>query len=104
ALPSFAAIGSTYVALRLCLRSAIDDETLAKRIEVPLLSARGCVAAAGIAATAVALLSCSAFHLQLGLPTFLCGVAASLVILLAGRESPLPLLKEISWGILPLVA
>jgi arsenical pump membrane protein len=37
------------------------------------------------------------------LPTFLCGAIAGLVILSMRRQSPWPVLKGISWGVLPLV-
>ena len=104
ALPSLASIGATYVALRLSLRGAIESNVLATKIERPRLSRGGWVAAAGIGATAPALLSCSAFGLQLGLPTFLCGAAAAVAIFIIGRQSPWLVLKDMSWGILPLVA
>jgi len=104
ALASVAAIGATYVALRLNLRDAIASEVLVARIEQPELGHGGRIAAAGIAATALALLSCSAFGLRLGLSTFLCASAAALVILLLRRQSPWPVLKGVSWGVLPLVA
>jgi arsenical pump membrane protein len=104
ALPSVMAIVATYVALRLCLRKAIESEVLASAIDRPALSHGGRIAAAGIGATALALLSCSAFGLQLGVPTFLCGLVAALTILALERKSPWPIVKDISWGILPLVA
>jgi arsenical pump membrane protein len=103
-LPSVLSIGATYAALRLCLRSAVDGEVLIAKIERPQLSPGGWLAAVALGATAVALLSCSAFDLQLGLPTFLCGSIAALAITMARRQSPWPLLKAMSWGILPLVA
>jgi arsenical pump membrane protein len=104
ALPSLASIGATYVALRLSLRGAIESNLLATKIDRPRLSRGGWMAAAGIGATALALLSCSAFGLQLGLPTFLCGAAAAVAIFIIGRQSPWPVLKDMSWGVLPLVA
>jgi arsenical pump membrane protein len=104
ALPSILSIGATYVALRLCLRGAIKFEALAPKIERPRLSRGGWLAAAALGATAISLLSCSAVGLQLGLPTFLCGSAATLAIVVIRRQLPWPILKEISWGILPLVA
>ncbi len=51
---------------------AREDRT--RHRHVPQLSATGRMTACGIGATAVALLLCSAFDLQLGLPTFVCGV------------------------------
>jgi arsenical pump membrane protein len=82
----------------------IDSEVLAAKIDRLRLSRAAWLAAAALGTTAISLLSCSAFGLQLGLPTFLCGFAAALVIVVIRRRSPWPILKGISWGILPLVA
>jgi arsenical pump membrane protein len=41
---------------------------------------------------------------QLGLPTFVAGVATATVILILNRLSPWKISKEISWSVLPLVA
>ena len=50
------------------------------------------------------LLASSAFDVQLGLPTFLAGVATAILVL-TGREcGPLAVLRSVSWGVLPLVA
>jgi arsenical pump membrane protein len=104
ALPSAVAIGVTYVSLRLRFHAALQRETLVTKIRRPRLSRTGQIAFAGIGVMALVLLGCSAFSLQLGLPTFVCGVTAALFILAVGRKSPWPVLKEISWGVLPLVA
>jgi arsenical pump membrane protein len=104
ALPSIVAIGATYVALRLSLRTALRREVLVMKVERPKLSRTGQIAFAGIGVMAIALLGCSALSLQLGLPTFFCGAVAGLTIIAVGRQSPLPVLKGISWGVLPLVA
>jgi arsenical pump membrane protein len=104
ALPSAVAIGVTYVSLRLRFHAALQRETLVTKIRRPRLSRTGQIAFAGIGGMAIVLLGCSAFSLQLGLPTFVCGVTAALFILAVGRKSPWPVLKEISWGVLPLVA
>jgi arsenical pump membrane protein len=40
----------------------------------------------------------------LGLPTFLCGAVTTTLVLMLSRQSPAPLLKDIAWGVLPLVA
>jgi Na+/H+ antiporter NhaD/arsenite permease-like protein len=52
----------------------------------------------------VALLAASALDRQLGLPTFVADTAVTVVVLLISRQSPLPVLKDISWRVLPLVA
>ena len=58
----------------------------------------------GIGAVAVALLCCSALDVQLGLPTFVCGVVTTAIVLALNCQSPLPIIKGVSWGVLPLVA
>jgi arsenical pump membrane protein len=104
ALPSIAAIVTTYLMLRLTQHGALRRERIAREVPRPALGRGGSSAAYGIAATAVALLLCSAFDLQLGLPTFICGSATAAVVLSWNRQAPWPLLRHISWGVLPLVA
>jgi len=104
ALPSVVAIGVTYVSLRLSLRTALQREVLVTKVDTPKLSGTGQKALAGIGVMATVLLACSVLGLQLGLPTLVCGVVAGFAILGVGRQSPWPVLKEISWGVLPLVA
>jgi arsenical pump membrane protein len=38
------------------------------------------------------------------LPTFISGLAVTIVVLLIARQSPWPVLRDVSWGVLPLVA
>ena len=54
----------------------------------PPLSATGHCVGAAIAATGLALLAASALDRPLGPPTFLCGVGATLAVLLIGRRAP----------------
>jgi len=103
-LPSVVAIAATYLTLRLVLRGDLAGEKIAGAVPRPRLGRGGRWAAWGIVATAAALLVCSALDLALGLPTFLCGAATAAIILAAGRQSPWPLVRHISWSVLPLVA
>jgi arsenical pump membrane protein len=103
-LPSIVAIAATYAALRLRLRRDLAGEKIACEVPRPRLGRGGRWAAWGIVATAAALLACSALDLRLGLPTFLCGAATTAIILAAGRQPPWPLVRHISWSVLPLVA
>jgi len=57
-----------------------------------------------IAATTAALLAASAFDIQLGLPTFCCGVATALLVFSHSECRPLDTMRGISWGVLVLVA
>ncbi len=103
ALPSLLSIGATYVVLRWTQRKHLQG-SISTEIETPELSAAGKMAAIGIAGTAGVLLASSAFGIQLGLPTFLAGVATALLVLPRSQSGPLTVLKNISWGVLPLVA
>src|SRR6202795_3485233 len=101
--PSFVAIVATYVLLRLTQRSALDAKVAAIKSVSPL-TLGGKLAAIGIALTVVVLLSASAFGRPLGLPTFCAGASLTAIVLVIARQSPLPILKNISWSVLPLVA
>lgn len=102
-LPSILSIGATYAALYLTQRRSLRQD-ISRDVVLPNLSAGGRLTACGIAITAAALLLASAFDRQLGLPTFIAGSATALVVLLRKREAPWDVLKDISWGVLPLVA
>ncbi len=103
ALPSLLSILATYVVLRWTQRGSLQQDISAD-IELPELSAGGTMAAWGIAGTAVVLLASSAFDIQLGLPTFLAGAATAALVLLRSRSGSATVLKNVSWGVLPLVA
>jgi arsenical pump membrane protein len=102
--PSIASIVATYAALRFALRRALREERLERDVPRPRLSHQGKLTAWGIAAIGVVLITASARDVPLGLPTFLCGVITAILVLLLSRQSPWPLVKDISWGVLPLVA
>ena len=103
AWPSALSILATYVVLRWTQRGSLRQEISAD-IAVPELSTGGKMAALGIIATAGVLLASSAYGLQLGLPTFLAGVATAVLVLMASKSGLVTVLKDISWGVLPLVA
>ncbi len=103
ALPSLGAIIATYAVLRATQARALRGAVSAD-IAVPALSRGGTMAAVGIGLTAVVLLGASAFGIQLGLPTFLAGCATAVLVLAASETKPLDVVRNISWGVLPLVA
>jgi arsenical pump membrane protein len=103
ALPSALSIAATYGVLRWTQRVHLRHP-VSSAIEVPGLSAGGKLTAFGIAATAVVLLASSGFDIQLGLPTFLAGVATAILVLTRSERRPLAVVKAISWSVLPLVA
>lgn len=102
-LPSLAAIGLTYLVLRLAQRRQIR-QPLATAIDVQPLSSGARLCALGIVLTGVLLLLTSALDRQLGLPTFCAGIATAGLIHLRQRRNPMPVLKGVAWGVLPLVA
>ena len=104
ALPSLASIVVTYAALRLTQRRALNEEKIESAVLKPQLSRGGKLSAFGILAIGMVLIGASALDFRLGLPTFLCGAVTSAAILSLNRQSPMPVLKGISWSVLPLVA
>jgi arsenical pump membrane protein len=102
-VPSVLAIGATYLVLRWNQRGALQ-QSIARSVPVPALSAAGKVAAGGIAATAVALLASSASGHQLGLPTCIAGAVTLVAVSALERTSPWRFLRAVSWGVLLLVA
>jgi arsenical pump membrane protein len=102
-LPSALSIGATYLALRWTQRESLRQE-VATNIETPTLSGGGKTAAGGVAATAIALLASSAFDIQLGLPTAICGAGTAAIVLIRDCKSPWATLRGVSWSVLPLVA
>jgi arsenical pump membrane protein len=104
ALPSVASIAVTYVVLRLTQHRALKAENIERRVTHARLSRGGRLTACGIAAVGIVLIGASALDVRLGLPTFICGVATTVAVLLLSRQSPWPVLKGVSWSVLPLVA
>ena len=102
-LPSVMSIAATYLVLRWTQRSALR-QNIAEDFPVSELSGAGITAAFGIGATAVVLLVASALDIQLGLPTAVAGAATAAVVLIRERKGPWLIVKDISWGVLPLVA
>jgi arsenical pump membrane protein len=102
-LPSVVAIVATYLALRLTQRHALGS-TVAEVGDISALTVGGKLVAFGIAMTAIVLLAASTMGWDLGLPTFIAGAAVTILVLAIGRQSPLPVLRDVSWSVLPLVA
>jgi arsenical pump membrane protein len=102
-LPSLVSIVATYLLLHWTQRGALQQE-IAKDIPRPALSGAGKMAAVGIAATAVVLLASSALGIQLGLPTAIAGALTAAIVLVREKKWPRGIAKDISWGVLPLVA
>jgi arsenical pump membrane protein len=94
---------ATYVALRFTQRHALNTE-VASVGEASPLSPSGKLAAAGIVLTAIVLIGASALGKDLGIPTFVAGAVVTALVLAIARQSPLGILRDVSWSVLPLVA
>ncbi len=103
ALPSVLAVAATYAVLRWTQRGCLRQE-VSHDVAVPALSAAGKMAALGIVVTAAVLLASSGFGIQLGLPTFLAGLATAALVLARSDNGAGAIVANISWGVLPLVA
>ncbi|MCJ2122279.1 arsenic transporter [Methylobacterium sp. J-077] len=104
ALPSLLAIVATYAVLRLTQNSRLKGQTIKTEVETPSLGMGGKVAGLGIIATALALIGASAAGIELGLPTFVAGLATTLLVVALNRGGLVEVVKDVSWAVLPLVA
>jgi arsenical pump membrane protein len=103
ALPSVIAIVVTFLLLRFSQRGSLRGGIESKNQPIALTRGAALVAL-GIATTAIVLLASSALGHDLGLPTFVCGATVTAIVLLIGRKSPVPVVQDVSWSVLPLVA
>lgn len=103
-LPSLLAIVATYLVLRLTQNARLKAETVATDVAIPRLGLGGTIAAGGIVTTGAALIGASAAGIELGLPTFIAGLATTLVVLAINRGGLVAVARDVSWGVLPLVA
>jgi arsenical pump membrane protein len=102
-LSSALAIAATYAMLRWTQRADLR-QPLATALPLPRLTTGGKAAALGIATTAVGLLVSSALDMPLGLPTAIAGTLTAAFVLIRARTRPWPIVRDISWGVLLLVA
>ena len=102
ALPSVLALLATYVGLRWLFRASLGGATA--QGEGAALEAGGRLALIGIGATATVLTAASAMGWDLGWPTFGAGLATAIAVQARVGETPLPLLRRVSWSVLLLVA
>lgn len=102
-LPSAAAIAVTFLVLRATQRAALQGEFIREVSVVPLRRA-GRLTAAGIGLTVLVLLWASASGRELGAPTLAAAALILASVIVFERRNPWPLLKEVSWSVLPLVA
>jgi arsenical pump membrane protein len=101
--PSIASIAATYAVLRFSLRDQLTGK-LDAAPKATDLTLGGRLAGLGIIATGLALIGASAMGWRLGLPTFLAGAITAALILIGAPRSPWPIVRGVSWSVLPLVA
>jgi arsenical pump membrane protein len=104
ALPSVLAIVATYAVLRITQNARLKGQTIKTDVETVSLGLGGKVAGLGIIATAGALIGASAAGIELGLPTFVAGLATTLLVVALNRGGLVEVVKDVSWAVLPLVA
>ncbi|HTU81650.1 MAG TPA: arsenic transporter [Candidatus Acidoferrales bacterium] len=103
ALPSLAAIAATYAVLLWTQRAALRG-ACRPQVGGDALDANGRFALTAIAVTAAVLLIVSGLGLSLGLPAAVLGAIAVVATSVRGRVSVWPVLENVPWSILPLVA
>ncbi|MFT4112312.1 arsenic transporter [Silvibacterium sp.] len=104
-IPSLLSIATTFVVLRVWYRKELSgriDEEEAE--ETVALDRYGKSVLVGIAVVVCVLLGASALKMDLGLPTCLAAIVITSAVCIQRRMNPLPLLREISWATLALVA
>jgi arsenical pump membrane protein len=101
--PSLISIVVTFLVLRWIFRRQLRG-AIEHLPENHFLTHHGKLVLTGLAATAVVLLIASALNWDLGLPTCLTAMAITAIVSATTRSNPLPLLREISWRTLALVA
>lgn len=101
-LPSVVSVVVTYLVLRWRMRAALTGHVdLPPRFKLP----RGAgVALAGIVLTAMALIVTSFLDIKFGWPAAIGGTLTALAVLATERASPWPVIRHVSWSIIPLVA
>jgi arsenical pump membrane protein len=102
-LPSLLSILTTYIVLRLYFRRDLTSVVDASA-EPITLTTDGKLVLLSLALMVAMLLTASAFGEDLGLPTFVAAATITAILLIRTRSSPVPILKQISWSTIALVA
>lgn len=102
-LPSTVSILATFAVLWRVSRQPLSGG-LAPVPETRALSPGGRLALGGIFIGVATLLTCSALDIPLGVPTCSAGIFALLLVAIRDRAAPKVALRNVSWGVIPLVA
>jgi arsenical pump membrane protein len=102
-LPSVAAIGMTYLVLRWRFRGEID-RPVAVKVPAHPLGTGGRLAAAGLVVSALVLMGCAWWRIPLGAPTLGAALLTLALLRIGCGHAVVPVLRSVSWSVLPLVA
>ena len=102
-LPSVASVAVTFGVLRWRFSGELRDPIHNERAEVQL-DGCGKLIVAGILCVVLVLLIASAMKHDLGLPTCIAALVLAMAVCLKRRRDPWPLIREVSWATLGLVA
>lgn len=102
-VPSILSVATTYAVLRWYFSKDLcgSFETLEEEHPLP---ANGKLVLAGLGLVIIVLLVMSSMNKDLGLPTCIAALCVTIAVSIKNRSNPLPLVKEISWATLGLVA
>ncbi len=101
--PSLLSIGVTFLVLRWYFRKDLCG-TIEMTADQAELRPEGMLVLAGLGLVVAVLLLMSSLNHDLGLPTCLAALCITAVVSVRKKANPLPLVKEISWATLALVA
>jgi len=102
-VPSVLSIVTTFLVLRWIFRKQLHG-VIEHEVENHSLNHDGKLVLGGLVATAVVLLMASGLDWDLGLPTCATALVVTAIVSFKSRSNPLPLVREISWSTLALVA
>lgn len=102
-LPSLLSISVTFLVLRWYFRKDLC-QTAELSAEGALLDTNGKLVLIGLVFVVVVLLIMSSLNQDLGLPTCVAALCVTAVLCVRNKQNPLPLVREISWPTLGLVA
>jgi arsenical pump membrane protein len=103
ALPSVVSIAATYLVLRWYFRRELRNGLVRSETKTHLIG-NGRLVLAGIVLVILVLLVSSAVGIDLGLPTCISALVIAVIAVARAKTSPLRMVRDISWSVLPLVA
>jgi arsenical pump membrane protein len=102
-VPSVLSIAATFGVMRWVFRKELR-ERIECEVEAVTLSGSGRLVLVGLGVMVAVLLGASAMRWDLGLPTCVAAVVLTAVVSVKVKESPMKLVRAVSWGTLLLVA